>query len=237
MPRNRVLLLPVVGVLLGVLLLAGCCRSPCPRSPCPRRCPPPRVAPGAPWVSIFDGRSLAGWITTGGRHDGDAVWTVEDGVLVGREGEGHAGGLLYTETIYRDVEIELHVRMTYPFDSGIFLRMRHDEKGPQVTLDHRPDGEIAGIYAEGWWHHNEAGKDAYVRDAWNRVRVRCTGDPLHIRVWLNGELVTDYRFPEDAEGFARSGLIGLQVHGARDDGQDAHVAFRNIVVREIPEAD
>jgi len=37
--------------------------------------------------SLFDGRSLAGWTTKGGRYDGDARWTVEDGCIVGRVNE------------------------------------------------------------------------------------------------------------------------------------------------------
>ena len=34
------------------------------------------------WRPLFDGTSLDGWTTKGGRYDGGAVWTVEDGVIV-----------------------------------------------------------------------------------------------------------------------------------------------------------
>ncbi|MGB0331297.1 MAG: family 16 glycoside hydrolase, partial [Planctomycetota bacterium] len=48
------------------------------------------------WVSLFDGKTLNGWTEKGGRYDGDADWSVEDGAIVGREAEGARGGLLYT---------------------------------------------------------------------------------------------------------------------------------------------
>jgi len=193
------------------------------------------LAAGDGWTTLFDGRTLDGWVTKGGRYDGNARWTVEDGAIVGREGPNHAGGLLYTAKRYRNFELELDAFVTWPFDSGIFLRMRPDAKGAQVTLDYRPGGEVGGIYADGWWYHNPAGAAAFKRDGWNRFRVRCAGDPMHVQVWMNGVLLTDYRFPEDAPGFARDGLIGLQVHGARADPASSRVMFRNLRVRELPE--
>lgn len=185
------------------------------------------------WASIFDGETLAGWVTTGGRYDGHARWSVEDGAITGREGEDHAGGLLYTREAYRDVEIELDVWISYPFDSGLFFRMRPEGKGAQVTLDYRPDGEIAGIYADGWLHHNATAKARWKRDEWNHVRARCVGDPMHITVWLGGELVTDFRIPEKVEGFAADGLIGLQVHGSREDPPGSKVMFKDIRIRRL----
>ena len=44
----------------------------------------------------------------------------------------------------------------------------------------------------------------------------------------------DYRIPEGLDTFARSGRIGIQVHGGRDDPEDAAVRFKNLRVRELP---
>ena len=191
------------------------------------------VAEDGPWRTVFDGETMNGWTTVGGRYDGHAVWQVADGALIGREGENHAGGLIYTDEVYRNCEIELETWISYPFDSGIFLRMQPEAKGAQVTLDYRPDGEVGGIYSEGWLFHNSVGKQRFLRDQWNHVRVRCVGEPMHLQVWLNGELLTDFRIPENHSEFAQSGRIGLQVHGNRDDPEDSHVKFRNIRVRSL----
>jgi len=185
------------------------------------------------WLSIFDGESLDGWVTTGGRYDGNASWSVEDGVITGVEGPGHAGGLLYTAGEYKNFEIELDVNITYPFDSGIFCRMAPEARGAQVTLDYRPGGEVGGIYSDGWFYHNPAGSELFVRDAWNHFRVRCVGEPMHITVWMNGELLTDYRIPEDSGSFAPTGKIGLQVHGSRDDPPGSKVQFKNLRIKEL----
>ncbi len=189
--------------------------------------------PAADWERLFDGASLEGWQTTGGRYDGKARWYVEDGAIVGEEGENHAGGLLYTQGIYRDFELECCVWMTYPFDSGVFLRQTPDANGAQVTLDHRPGGEIAGIYSDGWLQHNKDGETRWIKGHWNQVRVRCTGEPMHITVWLNDEQVLDYRMPEGTTGYAAEGRIGLQVHGARSDPPGSKVKFKNLRVRRI----
>lgn len=197
------------------------------------------------WTDLFDGSTLDGWVTSGGRYDGKAVWGVEDGTITGREGPNSAGGLIYTEKEYEDVEIELDCWITYPFDSGIFLRMvprdRSQEdgggRGPQVTIDYRPGGEVGGIYADGWMFHNPQGSELWRRDDWNRVRVRCVGQPPRVVVWLNGELLTDYAIPEHPGGFATKGRIGLQVHGARAEPESSVVRFRNVRVRELDAGD
>jgi hypothetical protein len=190
--------------------------------------------------SLFDGKTLDGWVTTGGRYDGKAVWGVEDGAITGREGPNHAGGLIYTEGYYSSFVFSCEAWVSYPFDSGIFLRMvprKEKLKGAQITIDYREKGEVGGIYADGWLQHNKDGKQAYKRDEWNKFVVECVGSPMHIRVWMNGRLITDYRLSDETQGFARSGRIGLQVHGGRKDPPNARAQFRNIKIRELPDHD
>jgi len=157
-------------------------------------------------------------------------------VIVGRVGPKNAGGLLYTERAYTSFEFECETKIDYPFDSGIFLRMvpRGGGKGAQVTLDYRPDGEVGGIYADGWLQHNPTGTAKWKEGDWNHFRVRCTGFDMRIEVWMNGEKITDYTVPPGTGGFAPRGLIGVQVHGGRND-PGAHAArFRRLRVRELP---
>jgi hypothetical protein len=107
------------------------------------------------------------------------------------------------------------------------------QKGAQVTLDWREEGEIGAIYADGYLQHNPEGAARFRKDAWNELRVRCTGFDMHLLVELNGERLTDFRHaPEDPHEFAPSGKIGLQVHGARGDTGAAR--FRNIRILEQP---
>lgn len=187
--------------------------------------------------SLFDGTSLDGWVTAGGRYDGHANWKVENGAIVGSEGPNHAGGLLYTEARYRNFIISLDAWVSHPFDSGIFCRMAPKGRGAQVTLDYRPNGEVGAIYSDGYLHHNREAKANFKRDAWNRFEVRCTGDDMRLEVWMNGKLITDYSVKRGSKGFAPQGLIGLQVHGNRNDPKGSHVRFRNIMIRELPEFD
>jgi hypothetical protein len=187
-------------------------------------------------VALFDGHSLQGWTTTGGRYDGPARWTVEDGCLVGRTTEKGEGGLIYTARAYHSFDLELEVLMDHPFDSGVFLRMvdkAQGKKGVQVTLDHRPGGEIGAVYADGFLAHNEDGARHYKQGAWNHVRVRSVGRDFWVQAWVNGVQVTDYRLPKGAGGdYAETGRIGLQVHGG--EPSKSAVRCKNIKLRELP---
>jgi hypothetical protein len=185
---------------------------------------------------LFDGESLAGWTTTGGRYDGTAVWSVEDGCLTGRTGPNGEGGLIYTTRSFTSFDLELECKLDYPYDSGVFVRMLPPDtglRGAQVTLDHREGGEIAAIYADGFLEHNTTAVERFRKDDWNHVRVRCTGFDLRVEVWVNGEPVTDHRFAPSTPGFATRGLIGLQVHGADAEAARRRVRFRNVRIQEL----
>ena len=194
---------------------------------------PAPLRQSTPWRTLFDGKTLDGWTTTGGRYDGKAIWTVEDGAITGRVGDGKAGGLLYTTQAWHSYDFECDTTIDWPFDSGVFVRMSKAGKGAQVTLDWREGGEIGGIYADGWLQHNPDGASRFRKGAWNKVRVRCTGRDMHLEFWLNGEKLTDYQQPEGSEGYAPTGLIGVQVHGGLEP--EGHAAkFVNVRMRELP---
>ena len=186
------------------------------------------------WRPLFDGTSLDGWTTKGGRYDGGAVWTVEDGVIVGREGPNHAGGLLYTTTSHASFVLSLDVALDDPFDSGVFVHMTPKAKGAQVTLDAVDGGEIGGIYSDGWLKHHPDGKAGWKVGDWNRVEVRCAGWPMRLESWLNGAPLSTWTMPADAVGFAPTGLIGIQVHGNRNDPPGKRARFRNLRLLELP---
>ncbi len=54
------------------------------------------------WVSLFDGKTLNGWI----QKNGTATYRVEDGAIVGRTTPGSANSFLCTANEYGDFELE-----------------------------------------------------------------------------------------------------------------------------------
>jgi thiamine biosynthesis lipoprotein len=195
------------------------------------------IVEDARYTPLFDGLTLDNWKTSGGRYDGDARWSAEDGCLVGRSGDNNAGGLIYTEAPWTHFALDLDVMIARPFDSGVFLRMlpreEGDLKGVQVTLDDVDGGYIGAIYADGFLSKNSKGLLHWNRGQWNHVEVRCTGFDFRLQVFLNGHLVMDYQLPEGTAGYAQDGLIGLQVHPGKGSSQ-GEVRFRHIEIRPLP---
>lgn len=226
-----------VGLVLAAMLLPAC--RPAPEEQA--QAVPPADAAGLEegFVSLFDGQTLAGWH----RHEGvpaDNVggkWEVVDGVLEGDQDPPGRGGFLVTDGTYRDFELRLETQLDYPVDSGLFLRMGEDGKSHQVTLDYRPDGDIGAIYlpwTQGMVQPNPAGVEAFERDAWNDLRLRVEGEPAHIQLWVNGQLVTDFQHTaETTQGVPAEGYLGLQVHPGEDWVEGHKVRFRNIRIRAL----
>lgn len=205
----------------------------------------PLLAQGEPILgpedstSLFDGATLKGWTPKGGRYDGTARWTVEDGVIVGRQGPNRSGGLLYTEQSYGDFIVSFETMIDWPFDSGLFVRMvpRPGPKGGQITLDYRPGGQVGAVYADGFLAQNKTAIKKWKKGEWNRVTVRCSGPDMHLTAWLNGERISQYRLPSGTAGYAREGRIGIQVHGGASTPETQAARFRNLRLRELPDFD
>ena len=182
------------------------------------------------WKSLFNGKDLDGWRTTG------AIWKVEDGMIVGTIGDDRGSGYCMTKENYGDYEIQLECKLGYPIDTGVFLRTTDEGKAYQVTLDHRPDGFIGAIYIAGintegikYLAEPPKDKDYFKKDDWNQVWIRIEGKAPHITVKVNGvEIinVTDTKERHQAEG-----PIGLQVHGGNVWKSGEKVWYRNLKIR------
>ena len=68
------------------------------------------------WVSLFNGKDLAGWVKVGGEQ-----WTVEDGAIHG-VGVTKGYGYLMTEKHYKDFELAIRFQCVTGGNSGIFYR-------------------------------------------------------------------------------------------------------------------
>jgi hypothetical protein len=85
-------------------------------------------------------------------HHSQAVWSVEDGAIVGRQNKpgGGFGGFLVTERKFADFELRVEAKPSWPADSGILVRKTPTTwRGIQILLDHRKSGSIGGYYGNG----------------------------------------------------------------------------------------
>lgn len=196
------------------------------------------VAASDIWQKLFDGKSLNGWRLMAVHGGNGGIWTVEQGALVADQEKDHKGGLLGTEKKFSDYEIELEFKADNPVDTGLFLRVRDDGMGYQITIDYRQDGFIGSLYAPaegGFIQQNKDWEKYFKKNAWNKLRAKIEGQPANVTAWLNGVMMTDFK--DNRERYPREGYIGLQVHGGEGAWGDASKArFRNIRIRELGSA-
>ncbi len=70
------------------------------------------------WVSLFDGKTLEGWI----QKNGKATYRVEDGAIVGKTEKGSPNSFLCTTNHYGDFELKLEVKVDDELNSGVQIR-------------------------------------------------------------------------------------------------------------------
>ena len=175
---------------------------------------------------LFNGRDLTGWVVM---HEGE--WTVQDGILIGRNGTNwtthpeRSGSWLRTEKQYGDFELELEYSINAKGNSGILFRSAL-EKNPSFTgyemqiLDdagREPKKSTTGALYDVVAASRNMSKPA---GEWNQVKITCEGKRIQVK--LNGEDVVDYSGDRALRGY-----IGLQNHDT-----NAVVKFRNIRLTE-----
>lgn len=218
--------------------------------------------PPAGFTSLFNGKDLSGWRGRPGgggifspyveakftpeqrsarqaewNADRDAHWSVDTarGEIVS-DGEGVH---LATEAAYGDFEFRVDWMLTEPCgDSGVYLRSY-----PQVQIWDPECPAVqqhgAGKGSGGLWNNNPENPGRWPLTKadnpigqWNTMGVKMVGT----RVWvtLNGQPVVVGQVLDNifdrAQPVLPAGSIELQTHGSE-------VRFRNVYVREIPEAE
>jgi hypothetical protein len=171
----------------------------------------------APWVQLFNGKDLTGW-----KAVGNARWVVENGNLVGSQGDNNAPGDLLTEASYKDFQLTVTYQVVWPCNSGVWFRYQSPGKAYQADILEWPDPKCYSgtLYCSGKMFI-AMNKDGSLidRDGWNTLSVRAEGRRLQI--WLNGTQVADVQ-----DDSSDSGRIGFQVHPG------AELATMKIIVRE-----
>ena len=202
------------------------------------------------FTPIFNGRDLTGWHVSKTNHHGTTPdYHVMHGLIVGTQNPIDKGGILLTDKRYKNFEVYMEVKPDWGNDSGLFLRANEAGQAYQVTLDYLPGGGMGGIYGERLEGVSGQGApmpeglaaprllwtDVWKREAWNSVHARIEGDVPHIKVWINGALVRDWRDTANhaADG-ATDGMIAIQVHGGARWLPGSFWRWRNIAVKELP---
>jgi hypothetical protein len=184
-----------------------------------------KVKFGAP-ITLFDGKSLAGWrLTDAGAVSG---WSVKDGVLVNNpvqeDGKPHKNyGNLRTEKEFEDFNLKLEVKVEKDNNSGIYLRGIYEV-------------QVADTYGRGLDSHNMGGVYSRITPTvsaekpageWQTYDITLVD--RHVTGGLNGKKIIDNQPLLGCTGGAlwsdefRPGPIYLQ-------GDHTGVNYRNIVL-------
>jgi hypothetical protein len=197
----------------------------------PESRPQPIVDDG--FVTLFNGRDLAGWTSKG---QGD--WRVSDGTLVGAVS---GRGCLMFNREYSDFEFEMEYKLATGGNSGVFLRA-----WPDVDVNSGQFIEIQLLDDEAPIHRNlppiqKTGaifgavapnpRPNAPANVWNRLRIRARGPQITVKI--NEQEVVDANLEgsralfEKKPGLQRDhGRIALQTY-------DSLCEFRRIRIREF----
>lgn len=196
------------------------------------------------WILLFDGKSHAGWMTSGGKPSKSPV---EDGCL---NPHGCGDYMLVHEKPRENFALTLDFKMVPKCNSGVFVRTssltplpKRDVgyNGLEIALD---DTTTAGYTDTGAIYDLSPPVKNAMKPAgqWNRMVITCEGSVITVE--LNGEKVNSAdlsRFTEPGkrpDGSAhkfefaykdhpRLGYIGLQDHGSK-------CLFKNIKLKPLP---
>jgi hypothetical protein len=186
------------------------------------------------WTDLFNGKDLTGWKQLNGK----ANYEVIDGEIVGTTVSKEPNSFLVTEKEYGDFILELELFVDNDMNSGIQFRSLSSEDyqngrvhGYQMEVDPSERAWSGGIYDEarrGWLYPlelNQAAKNAFKANDWNKYRIECIGNT--IRTWVN-----DIPTAHLIDDMTTAGLIALQVHsisGDKEPGQQ--IRWRNIRIK------
>lgn len=182
------------------------------------------------FVNLFDGKTLAGWVTTGN-------WIVEDGGVValhprpGESGWQRYDAYLTTARKYKDFVLDLEFKIGKDGNSGVFLRvgdrMSQVNTGFEVQIldthglanpGNHDCGGVIGAAAPTKNMAKPAGE-------WNRYVITCQGSRL--KVVLNGEQIHDLELDKSAiKDRPLEGYLGFQ-----DEAKP--VWYRNVRIKEL----
>ena len=190
---------------------------------------------GDEWDLLFNGKDFTGFK----QLNGEATYTVEDGMMVGTTKLNTPNSFMATEKKYGDFILEVDLLVDPSMNSGIQIRSLSEPDyrdgrvhGYQVEIDPAARAWSGGIYDEarrGWLYPldvNQKGRTAFRNGEWNNYRIEAIGNS--IRTWVNGIPCSDLIDDMTAEG-----LIAFQVHGIGNNEAKAgkQIKWKNIKIK------
>lgn len=168
------------------------------------------------FVSLFDGKTLAGWHLMNG-----AKFDVEDGVLKHSVGMGW----LRSDKEYADFILRLEFRFMKPKqDGGVFLRsVKEGENWPNQKYEVQVENTVRMAKLFGAAHDLNVELVQKVLKPvgeWNEYDIKIVGSTLEVR--LNGKLVTTSRSVDAL----KRGYLGLQAENGAHE-------YRNIRIKVL----
>ena len=172
----------------------------------------------AEYREIFNGKDLSGWKT-----GGEAKWIVQEGNIIGTQGDNNEPGDLFTQAVYKDFLLKVTYRVEWPCNTGIWFRYQSGDKAYQgdILEYENPECYSGTLYCPGkMFLAMNTDKSIVDREGWNTMIIRAEGD--HLQIWLNGHQVADVH-----DNTTDTGHIGFQIHAGQQFGT------MKIVVREV----
>jgi hypothetical protein len=187
------------------------------------------------WITLFNGKDLAGWMNAAGA---DSKWVVADGAMSGQRGSGD----IWTKARYGNFVLEVEFMTTG--NSGVFLRTDNPQNCIQTGIEiqvENPGGpnrhSVGAIY-----DLVAPTKNAAKAGDWNKYVITVEGPK--IKVELNGETVSSMdldqwtqagrnpdgsgnKFKMALKDWKREGHLGFQDHGNK-------VSYRNVRIKPLP---
>ncbi len=184
-------------------------------------------------IVLFNGKNLDGW------KGHDKYWSVQDGVIVGKNTEPvKVSTYLQTERVFSDFRLTARVKLVESeMHSGIaFWGRRAPEHGDEYTYA----GHLV-MFPSNWGMYDLFGRNGLPVDPapakkvgkqhdWNDLEILAQGN--RVRVAVNGTQVIDWRDPEPER--IKRGPIGLQLHSNMVP-QEVH--FTDLKLETFPKDD
>jgi len=191
------------------------------------------------FVSLFDGKTLKGWIGSDRREP--KGYAVEEGNLVCLK---RGGGNIYTEKEYADFVFRFEFKLERGANNGVGLRApltgdaAYVGMESQILDDDAYKGKLQPYQYHGSIYGVAPAKPGHLKPVgeWNSEEITCEG--RRVKVVLNGQTIVAVDLDEvapkgktidgrDHPGLKREkGHIGFLGHGAR-------IEFRNLRIKEL----
>ncbi len=184
--------------------------------------------PDPGWVSLFNGRDLAGWVKIGNEK-----WEVEDGGIIHGQGVTKEYGYLQTEKKYRDFHMSLRFKCEADGNSGVFFHVDFKpgtadvSQGLQFEIDRTLNHHTGGVYGDGraWIAWPAPELETVIRPYdWNDYLLKVENN-RYVAV-LNGVVVLDFTDPTPK---SFDGYIALQLHS----GGQGNMRFKDLYIRDL----